>query len=491
MLRGDLPLDLPESRARRVPTPRELPADVAAFTGRIAELAQLTALLVTTSRARSRVGAAMPAAGALPTTSVVMSAISGTAGVGKTALAVHWAHQVADRFPDGQLYVNLRGYDSSQPLTPADALSGFMRSLGVPGKDIPPELDERAARYRSLLSGRRMIVVLDNARDVSQVRPLLPGSPGCVAIVTSRDSLAGLVAREGARRLDLDLLPPDDSVSLLRALIGHRVDADSPAAAELARQCARLPLALRIAAELAAARPAVPLGALVDELAGQQQRLDLLGAGGDVGTAVRAVFSWSCETLSEGAARMFRLLGVHPGPHITAEAAASLAGVPVGQSRAALAELTRSHLVTELSNGRFAFHDVLRAYAAERAAITESEGERRNAISRVLDHYLHAACAADQLLYPVRRPITLAPCGPAVILARLASHTEALAWLDAEHDALMAAVGMAANHGFDTHAWQPWMLETFFYRRSSGQPSPSSAATGMSAASPVGDVRWS
>ena len=193
------------------------------------------------------------------TPTVVISAIGGTAGVGKTALAVQWARQVAERFPDGQLYVNLRGYDPGQPMTATDALAGFLRALGVAGPDIPAGEDERAARYRSLLAARRMLVVLDNAGSVEQVRPLLPGSPGCVVLVTSRDTLAGLVARDGARRLTLDLLPLADAISLLRALIGDRVDADPAAAATLARRCARLPLALRVAAELAAARPDISL----------------------------------------------------------------------------------------------------------------------------------------------------------------------------------------------------------------------------------------
>jgi len=193
-------------------------------------------------------------AGQTPGT-VVISAIGGTAGVGKTALAVHWAHQVAGRFPDGQLYVNLRGYDPGQPMPAADALAGFLRALGVPGQDIPADEDERAARYRSLLAGRRVLVVLDNAGSVEQARPLLPGTEACAAVVTSRDSLAGLIARDGAARLDLDLLPLADAVGLLRALIGGRVDAEPGAAAALAGQCARLPLALRVAAERAAARP--------------------------------------------------------------------------------------------------------------------------------------------------------------------------------------------------------------------------------------------
>ena len=247
----------------RASVPRELPADVDTFTGRAAELAELDQLLRVGGRAGRR---CRYAAGV----------ISGTAGVGKTTLAVHWAHRVRGAFPDGQLYVNLRGYDPAEPMPAADALAGFLRALGVADQDIPADADERAARYRSLLDGRRMLIVLDNAAAVEQVRPLLPGTPSCAVVVTSRDSLAGLVARHGARRLDLDLLPPADAVALLRALIGGRVDADPAAASALAGQCARLPLALRVAAELAAARPGLALAQLASELADEQRRLDLL-----------------------------------------------------------------------------------------------------------------------------------------------------------------------------------------------------------------------
>ena len=283
-----------------VVVPRQLPAPVRHFAGRGQELKELTGLLGPPS------GDAPPA--------VVITAVGGTAGVGKTALAVWWAHQVARSFPDGQLYVNLRGYDPGQPMSAADALARLLRDLGVPGPDIPAEEDERAARYRSMLAGRRMLIVLDNAGEEGQVRPLLPATPGCVAVVTSRDALAGLVARDGAARLDLGLLPLADAVSLLRTLIGGRVGAEPEAAAALAVHCCRLPLALRVAAELAAARPDVPLASLAGELAGQQQRLDLLDAGGDPRTAVRAVFSWSIRHLDPGTARAFRLLGVAPRP---------------------------------------------------------------------------------------------------------------------------------------------------------------------------------
>ncbi len=221
--------------------PRELPATVRHFTGRAAELAALTRML-------GQPAGRAPAA-------VVISAIGGTAGVGKTALAVHWAQQMADRFPDGQLYVNLRGYDPAQPVPATDALAGFLRSLGVPGPDIPPEADQRAARYRSMLAGKQMLIVLDNAGSADQIRPLLPGTPACTVLVTSRDALAGLVVRDGAGRLNLDVLPPQDAVALLRTLIGDHVDVEPDAARELADQCCRLPLALRVAGELAASRP--------------------------------------------------------------------------------------------------------------------------------------------------------------------------------------------------------------------------------------------
>jgi hypothetical protein len=292
--------------------PRELPALVRNFTGRSDELDTLTTLL--------------DESGDRTLGTVVISAIGGTAGVGKTALAVQWAHRVAARFPDGQLYVNLRGYDPAQPMPAAEALGRFLRALGVPGRDILPEEDERAARYRSLLAGRRMLVLLDNAGSADQVRPLLPGPSACAVVVTSRDSLAGLVARDGAARLDLDLLPESEAVSLLRALIGERAHADPGAVARLAAQCCRLPLALRVAAELAAARPADPLAELSADLADQQQRLDLLNVGGDPRTAVRAVFSWSYRHLDAAAVRAFQLTGLHPGPDFDSYAVAALAG---------------------------------------------------------------------------------------------------------------------------------------------------------------------
>jgi hypothetical protein len=265
------------------------------------------------------------------------------------------------------LYVNLRGYDPAPPVTATDVLAGFLRSLGVSNQEIPAEEDERAARYRSLLAGRRVLIILDNASEVEQVRPMLPGSASCAMVVTSRDSLAGLVARDGVIRLDLGLLPLADAVTLLRTLIGARADEDPYATTKLAGQCGRLPLALRVAAELAAGRPAAPLADFVGELADQQRRLDLLDADGDPRTAVRAVFSWSYRHLAASAARTFRLVSLHPGPDFDAYATAALTGATLDQVRCMLDVLARAHLILAARPGRYGMHDLLRAYALELA----------------------------------------------------------------------------------------------------------------------------
>jgi transcriptional regulator with XRE-family HTH domain len=350
----------PTATARRS-TPAQLPADVAGFVGRGDHLRRLTELLD---------GGDRPAA-------VVISAIAGTAGVGKTALAVHWAHRVRDRFPDGQLYVNLRGYDPDRPTSPGEVLTRFLNALGVAEPEVPAGPDELAARYRTEVAGRRLLIVLDNAATVEQVRPLLPGTNSCAVLVTSRDSLAGLVAVDGGQRLDLDLLPRADAVGLLRRLIGDRVDADTGAAAALAALCADLPLALRVAAELAAARATAPLAELVAELADQQQRLELLDVDGDPRASLTAVFSWSIRNLPPDVARLFRLLGLHPGPDFDAYAVAALADVGLAPARRALDRLARAHLVHHTGPGRYGMHDLLRAYATGLATAEGSEVDRR------------------------------------------------------------------------------------------------------------------
>ncbi len=417
--------------------PRQLPAPVGSFTGRESELAALTQLA--------------PARGPVPA-AMVISVIAGTAGVGKTALAVSWAHRVASRFPDGQLYVNLRGYDTGQPVAAADALAGFLRALGVPGRDIPAGMDERASTYRSLLAGRRMLVLLDNADSEQRVRPLLPGSPACMALVTSRNSLPGLVALNGARRLQLDVLPAAEAVALLRALIGPRVDADPAAADALAARCGRLPLALRVAAELAAARPAASVADLAAQLASQQRRLDLLDAGGDEQAAVRAVFSWSYQKLDAPAARAFRFMSLHPGPAFDARALAALTATTPGQAGRTIGELVRAHLIQPAGQVRYSAHDLLRVYAADLTARCDRERERRAALSRLFDYYLYAAAAAMDALFPseqYRRPAVHPPASPAPPVARPAAARD---WLDAELPALTAVAAHAADHGWPGHA---------------------------------------
>ena len=447
ILRGELDRVLVTDESAAVVSPRvvpaQLPADVSAFTGRQEELTELDSLLADLT--------------ADSATAVVISAVSGTAGVGKTALAVHWAHRVRDRFPDGQLYVNLRGYDPERPMTAADALAGFLDELGVAGHRVPPRLDERAARYRSRLAGRRMLIVLDNAATAEQVRPLLPGSPTCVVIVTSRDALAGFVARDGARRLDLDTLPAGDAVALLRLLIGDRAGAEPGAVADLAEQCARLPLALRVVAELAGTRLTTSLAELAAEL--RDRRLDLLDAGGDQRAAVTAVFSWSVQHLPVDTAGMFVLLGLHSGPDVDAFAAAAAAGTSLDHARRMLAQLARAHLVHPTGAGRYGMHDLLRAYAGQLATKNGDE-DARAGLGRLFDYYLAAASAAMDVLHPsesVRRP-RIAPATtpvPVFVNPEAARH-----WLDAERATLTAVAGHAAD-GWPAHAVQ---LSTVLYR---------------------------
>ena len=446
--RQDRPDQPPRSEVPPRVVPAQLPADVDVFTGRVAELAELDRLL--TAAPSQQVDAMRDAPGG-GSTSVVISAVSGTAGVGKTALALRWAHRVRGGFPDGQLYVNLRGYDPDQPLSPGYALAGFLRALGVPGAEIPPELDERASLYRSLLDGRRVLIVLDNAATVEQVRPLLPGTPSALVVVTSRESLGGLVARHGARRLDLDLLPPEDAVALLEALIGERAEAEPDATATLVEQCVRLPLALRVAAELATTRPTTPLTQLVAELEDEQRRLELLDPGGDPRTAVRAVFSWSYQHLPAEAARAFRLLGLHPGPDLDPYAAAALTHASVEQAQHLLDVFARAHLIGSTAPGRYGMHDLLRAYATDLADIEDSEEERWAALTRLFDHYLATAAAAMDTLHPAEQSYRPRIRPPATPIPPVVNPPAARAWLDAERDTLTTVCAHTAAHGWAEH----------------------------------------
>jgi tetratricopeptide (TPR) repeat protein/transcriptional regulator with XRE-family HTH domain len=414
--------------------PHQLPAEPAGFVGRNDVLAELTTWLDRPSRTG------------------FVTAVGGTAGVGKTAVALRWAHEVAARFPDGQLYVNLRGYDTECPVPAGDALAGFLRALGTAGDDIPVDLGERAAAYRSRLAGRRMLIVLDNAGSVEQVRPLLAGSPTCAAVVTSRDSLAGLVARDGAQRVALDLLPSTEAVQLLRELLGRRVDAEPVAAAALADRCCRLPLALRLAAELAASQPGTALATLVDELGDLRHRLDLLDADGDVRTAMRAVFSWSYRRLDAPARSTFRHLSMHPAVEFGPSATAALTGSTPRRAKQILDRLARAHLIWRVGQNSFGQHDLLRAYGRERAEAEDSAANRHSALTELFDHYLCAAAAAMDTLFPAeaaRRPGPL-PQGPVTV--RFTDPAAAKAWLDTMRYTLVVVTGQAAAHGCAEHA---------------------------------------
>jgi tetratricopeptide (TPR) repeat protein len=426
---GDLYLHQPQPTIRQV-VPHQLPADVRQFSGRDDELRRLDALLTEKPSA------------------VVICAIAGTAGVGKTALAVRWAHRARDRFPDGQLYVDLLGYSPDAPVTPAQALEGFLHALGVSGDAVPPRLHDQAALYRSLLDGRRVLIVLDNASSPDQVRPLLPGSSSCFALITSRSGLAGLVSRNDAQRLTLDLLSRHDSLTLLRDLAGaRRVDAEPSSAATLVEQCGRLPLALRVAGERAAADPGLPLSEFTSELQDERSRLDLLsGDDGDASTAVRAVLSWSYRSLSVPAARLFRLLGLHSGPDFSAPAAAALAEITVPQAKRLLQTLAAAHLIQSSGPGRYRFHDVLRLYSAELAESEEPAELRNAATRRMLCWYLHAASAADRLLLPLAAHRVELPESPLAPLP-FTSREEALAWCDSEATNLATAARHAAQLG--------------------------------------------
>lgn len=432
------------------PPPAQVPPEAAGFAGRAAELRQLHAMLPVTAG-----GAA-----------VVV--VTGTAGVGKTTLAVRFARQVAPRFPDGQLYVNLRGFDpSGAPTEPAAALRVFFEALGVPPQQVPDTLDAQTGLFRSLLDGKRMLLLLDNARATEQVRPLLPGSPGCMVVITSRSQLTGLVAAAGALPVPLDVLSAAEARELLAARVGpERVGAEPEAAAELVERCAGLPLALSVTCARAATRPGVALADLAAELRDARGRLDALETG-DVLTDLRAVFSWSYRNLSQPAARMFRLMGVHPGPDVAVPAAASLAGLPIAQARAALAELTRASLLTEDVAGRLGCHELLRAYAAEQAAAGESDAERAAAQCRLLDHYVRTAGAASARLYPAIGHVDLPSSPPDVVPESFGSYDAALAWFGAEHRVLHAVIAMAATDpALDGYCWPlAWYWSPFLNRR--------------------------
>ena len=373
--------------------PAQLPADLPMFAGREWELSQLSAML--------RPGSEFAG-------TVAVCVIDGMAGIGKTTCAIHWAHHVAKHFEDGQLYLNLRGFDSSDSATaPTDALGAFLHSLGVPPRHIPGDPDTRAALYRSVLAGKRILIVLDNARDVKQVRPLLPGSPGCLVIATSRNPLTGLAMTEGARLLTLHLPSVLTAKEILERRLGTgRVAAELEAVEKIIQLCGRLPLALAIVSARAAAHPDFTLASIATDLRRTQGRLDAFGAAG-LDADARTVFSWSYHLLTPRACRLFRMLSLQPATDITAAASASLLGVPPEAASQLVAELANTSLITEHRPGRYSFHELTRSYAAELSESTDTNTERHEALARLLDHYGHSNFAAQVELKPHRGPIAL------------------------------------------------------------------------------------
>ncbi|GAA0564847.1 hypothetical protein GCM10010172_55390 [Paractinoplanes ferrugineus] len=436
-------------------TPAQLPSDPAGFTGRDRELGRLDALLAGPPDRAAR--------------GVIISAVSGTAGVGKTTLAIRWAHRVRDRFPDGQLYVNLRGFGPvGPPVPPGEALRGLLDGLGVTPQRIPADLEARAALYRSVLAGQRLLILLDNAGDAEQVRPLLPGVPGCVVIVTSRDRLAGLTVADGAQMLLLDVLDTGSARDLLARRIGAgRVAREPDAVDDLVRSCARLPLALAIVAARAAANPGFPLTALAAELRDARSRLDVL-TGPDPATDVRGVFSWSYRKLGPDAARLFRLFALHVTPVVGAAALTGLAGLAARRVRTALRELVAANLVSEQLPGRFGCHDLLRDYARDLAEEIDSRRDRAAATRRMIDHYLHTALAADQCLKSDRSLSNRRPTEMAEGAApeSFGDGARSMAWFAAEQPALRAAADLAVAAGLDVTAWwMAWAVLTYLERR--------------------------
>ncbi|MFJ5035766.1 AfsR/SARP family transcriptional regulator [Streptomyces sp. NPDC088560] len=424
-----------EAASRTLVTPHQLPTAMPGFTGRLSEM----------HRAQSVI--------AKPEGTRVLT-VNGMAGVGKTAFGVKFAHSVAHLFPQGQLYVDLRGYDSAGAVDAGTALRAFLLALGIPPDKIPAELDAQSALYRSVLSDKQLLILLDNARDSEQVRPLLPGPSDCLVIVTARHQLPGLVATHGAHPIILDVLDDREALSLLSNRIGDaRVSADLEAAQTIIQHCGRLPLALSIVAARARTYPDFSLSLIAEELKSVRGSLDAFSSG-DTGLDARVVFSWSLEVLSPEAALLFRLLALHPGPQITVSAAASLAGLEPRETRSLLVELVRAYLIAECAPSLFQMHDLLRVYAAELSEELDTSEVCGGAVERLFDYFLHSGYSACSEISAAL------PDAPATKPAARSNaqdfqhETQARAWLDLEHDSLLAAVEVMQEAGYDAHAWQ-------------------------------------
>lgn len=431
-----------------VPVPRQLPAPPAPFVGRHPELDRLDATL------RSGSGAAA---------TVVISAIAGAGGVGKSWLALHWAHRNADRFPDGQLFVDLRGFSpDSDPMDPAVAVRGFLDALGVEPGRIPVAPHAQTALFRSLVADKRMLLVLDNAADTAQVTPLLPGGDTCTVAVTSRNRLSGLVTGHGAHHLSVDTLTDTEARGLLGARLGMaRIEAEAAAVDELVSLCGGFPLALSIIAGRAHTQPHLSLADLADEL--RDGALDVLDDA-DPAASLPAVLSLSHRALTDEEAEVFALLAIAPGPDIGLPAAVSLTGRGRSRTRTVLRRLEQASLIGQDAAGRYRMHDLIRRYAP--AAHDLADGTRKAALRRVLDFYAHTAYAAARLLDSHRDPVEFAPPVPACHPQALPDIPAAMHWFDTEHRSLLAAQRTAVAQALHRTAWQlAWTLNDFHYRR--------------------------
>jgi pentatricopeptide repeat protein len=453
LLRVSPPRTEPTPPTAVAAVPHQLPMDVAHFVGREAELAQLDHL------AERAGGAARPP----------ICLIDGGAGIGKTALAVHWAHRAAAGF-DGEVYVNLHGFDSAAaPTGSGELLDQVLRAVGVPPSAIPLGKDERESLYRTTMADRRLLVVLDNAADAEQVRPLLPGSGSCLVIVTSRRRLSGLVARDGAVRITLGALPEDDAAALVRLVVGAvRPDIGGRPLAELVELCCRIPLALRLAAERITLRRHGTLADLVAEIDGQHTALSALTLPEDPASSLRTVFSWSYSTLDEQARRLFRLLGLFPGEHISVPAVGALVGVDTATALRLLDALDAMHLLEEIADRRYQLHDLLRDYARERAALEVTDEEGAQALVRLAYWYLHTARTAANIILPPRRPRRNVAVRnePGVEPVRFAHYRQAVDWCEAERANLVLIIDYCAAHELHEPASQlPAALWSFFQVR--------------------------
>jgi tetratricopeptide (TPR) repeat protein len=411
------------------PVPRQLPSDAYGFTGRTDQIAEISRLVD-----RATAGGVTP-----------VIVLSGTAGVGKTALALHWSRRVAQRFPDGQLYVDLHGHDPDRHVDTDDVLARLLRALGVGAADIAYDGDERAAQWRTVVADRRLVLVADNARDSAHVRPLLPASPRSAILVTSRDRLTGLVARDGAFRIDIPRLTDDQALELLENLLGSDACRERSSALAVVRRCAGLPLALRVAADHTYARSPMSLAQLAGALRSEQHRLDLLHVAGDGRTALRTVFSCSYRQLDATSAALFRLFGAAPHAEVDLAGLAAMLDTGPDVTRRAIAALIDTHLVEPVAADRFRMHDLLRAYAGE----TVEPHEASAALDRLFTWYVASAvAAADAVVDPHRR--SGAP-GSAPVTGEAMAAEPALAWLMQETPNVPAVVRCMAAQGRPEH----------------------------------------